>query len=406
MSLTASFNLVREEYAENSIQKALDEKRFDEKDAELVRTFTNELQATAGISISRVNKITFTLVGWRRILPKPFHQCTINDIYKGIMDLKKSKSQMGKIFKANTVSDFLKVLKQFYIWLAKNKQTKIPRERILEIKAPGRDPMTTTASDLLTPDEIIQMIKVCKRDADRALLMTLYEGAFRIGEIGRLTWGDLTFDEYGVIANVSFKTDKPRYIRLVMSLDYLSRWRSIYPGTPEGNSLVFLNRNGDPLTHAQVSRQLDRIAYRAGLKKRVNPHVFRHSRITHLVREGISESVIKAVAWGSQDSRMLKTYLHLTGQDVDNEMLRLYGIEVPEKKKERGLKPHQCNHCSTINPPTSAYCSTCGHPLIEEAQIKVQNTSQRLQILFAENPKAEGIFIELLNQLKKPLSEA
>jgi integrase/recombinase XerD len=401
MSLTASFNLVREEYAENSIQKALDQKRFDEKDAELVRIFTNELQATAGISISRVNKITFTLVGWRRILPKPFHHCTINDIYKGIMDLKKAKSQMGKTFKANTVSDFLKVLKQFYIWLAKNKHTKIPRERILEIKAPGRDPMTTTASDLLTPDEIAQMIKVCKRDADRALLMTLYEGAFRIGEIGRLKWGDLTFDDYGVIANVSFKTDKPRYIRLVMSLDYLSRWRSIYPGTPEGDSLVFLNRNGDSLTHAQVSRQLDRIAHRAGLKKRVNPHVFRHSRITHLVREGISESVIKAVAWGSQDSRMLKTYLHLTGQDVDNEMLRLYGIDVPEKKKERGLKPHQCSHCSTINSPISNYCSTCGHTLTVQAQQEVTESAGDIRKMLIENPKAQAVFMELLSQLKQ-----
>jgi hypothetical protein len=35
---------------------------------------------------------------------------------------------------------------------------------------------------------------------------------------------------------------------------------------------------------------------------------------------------------------MLKTYLHLTGQDVDNEILRVYGIDVPEKKKKaRGV---------------------------------------------------------------------
>jgi site-specific recombinase XerD len=400
MTLTASFNLVKEEYAENSIQKALDERRFDEKDAELVRAFTNELQATAGISISRVNKITFTLVGWRKILPKPFNQCTISDIHKGIMDLKKKTSLKGKIYKANTISDFLKVLKQFYTWLARNNQTKIAKERMQEIKAPGRDPMTTTASDLLTPDEITLMVKACKRDSDRALLMTLYEGAFRIGEIGRLKWGDLKFDEYGVIANVSFKTDKPRYIRLVMSLDYLSRWRSIYPGTPEGNSLVFINRNGDPLTHAQVSRQLDRLAYRAGIRKRVNPHVFRHSRITHLVREGVSESVIKAVAWGSQDSRMLKTYLHLTGQDVDNEMLRLYGIDVPEKKKERGLKPHQCGHCSTINAPTSNYCSICGHPLTADAQKEVSVSANNIQQLLVDNPKAQAVFMEILSQLK------
>ena len=70
MSVAASFNLVREEYAGNSIQTALDEGRFTEKDNELVTRFTNELQATVGISTARVNKITFTLVGWRKILPK------------------------------------------------------------------------------------------------------------------------------------------------------------------------------------------------------------------------------------------------------------------------------------------------------------------------------------------------
>jgi site-specific recombinase XerD len=402
MALTPSFNLVKEEYAENSIQRALDEWRFSKKDAELVRTFTNELQATAGISISRVNKITFTLVGWRRILSKTFGQCTLDDLYRGILDLKKSKTLNGKnTYKANTISDFLKVLKQFYSWLSKNKHTSISYAKLQEIKTPGRDPMTTTASDLLTPEEITQMVKACKRDADRTLLMTLYEGAFRIGEIGRLKWGDLTFDEYGVIANVSFKTDKPRYIRLVMSLDYLSRLRSIYPGTPKGNSLVFLNRNGEPLTHAQVSRQLERIALRAGIAKRVNPHVFRHSRITHLVREGISESVIKAVAWGSQDSRMLKTYLHLTGQDVDNEMLRLYGIDVPEKKKAHGLKPHQCSHCSTINAPTSNYCSTCGHPLTKEAEQIVQDAEGQIRQLLIQNPQVQTAFLQLLSTLNK-----
>jgi site-specific recombinase XerD len=404
MALTVSFNLVKEEYAENSIQKALDERRFNTKDAELVRTFTNELQATAGVTVSRVNKITFTLVGWRRILPKSFTQCTINDLHKGIMQLKKAKNMKGSTYKSNTISDFLKVLKQFYTWLVRNKYSRIPLERIQEIRTPGRDPMTTTASDLLTPDEVTKMVKACKRDSDRALLMTLYEGAFRIGEIGRLKWGDLKFDEYGVIANVSFKTDKPRYIRLVMALDYLSRWRSIYPGTPEGNALVFINRNGDPLTHAQVSRQLDRLALRAGVKKRVNPHVFRHSRITHLVREGISESVIKAVAWGSQDSRMLKTYLHLTGQDVDNEMLRLYGIDVPERRKERGLKPHQCGHCSTINAPTSNYCSTCGHPLTKEALEDVSSSADNIRQILVENPKAQAVFMEILSQLKKQVA--
>lgn len=130
--------------------------------------------------------------------------------------------------------------------------------------------------------------------------------------------------------------------------------------------------------HAQVRRQRDRIALRVGVTKRVNSHVFRHSRITHLVRYDISESVIKEIAWDSQDSRMLKTCRHLTAQDVNNEMLWLYGIEVAGKKKERGLNPHQCAYCSTINAPASNYCSTCGHPVTEKAQRKVTNSANKI----------------------------
>jgi len=55
--------------------------------------------------------------------------------------------------------------------------------------------MTKVAADLLTPDEITGMVKACTRPMDRALIMMLYEGGFRIGEIGTMTWGDLTFDK-------------------------------------------------------------------------------------------------------------------------------------------------------------------------------------------------------------------
>jgi len=54
---------------------------------------------------------------------------------------------------------------------------------------------------------------------------------------------------------------------------------------------------------------------------------------------------------------MAKTSLHPTGKDVDNEMIRICGIDAPERKRERGLKPHQCGYSSTTHPPSN-YCST------------------------------------------------
>ena len=45
----SAFNLVCGEYADHSIDRAIQRKQFTSKDAELVRTFTSELQATEGI---------------------------------------------------------------------------------------------------------------------------------------------------------------------------------------------------------------------------------------------------------------------------------------------------------------------------------------------------------------------
>ena len=80
----SDFNLVCGEYADHSIDRAIERKQFTSKDAELVRTFTSELQATQGISISRSNSMTYTLVGWRRFISKPFNTCDISDIHKAI----------------------------------------------------------------------------------------------------------------------------------------------------------------------------------------------------------------------------------------------------------------------------------------------------------------------------------
>jgi len=41
---------------------------------------------------------------------------------------------------------------------------------------------------------------------DRALISVLYEGGFRIKEIGTLTWDQVSFKDNRVIINVNIKT--------------------------------------------------------------------------------------------------------------------------------------------------------------------------------------------------------
>ena len=114
-------------------------------------------------------------------------------------------------------------------------------------------------------------------------------------------------DKYGYVVNVDFKTGKPRYIRLIMAAQHISSWKADYPFEPAADKLVFITQYKTPMTHHSVEKQLQRLAGYAGIEKHITPHIFRHSRITHLIKDGVSESVIKLMMWGTINTPMFQT---------------------------------------------------------------------------------------------------
>lgn len=380
---SSSFHPVRTDLAENAIKAALQDFTITTVDAAQIREFIAELRSCKNISTGRANKLTFTLISWRRFIG-PFADNTIGDLYAAIPELRTAKSSREKPFKQNTISDFIAILKQFYLWMIENKYSPLTESKIHKLRTPPKDTMTKVAADLLTPDEITAMVKACTRTMDRALIMMLYEGGFRIGEIGTMTWGDLTFDKYGIIANVNFKTNMPRYVRLIMAREYLAQWRACYKPDPSGERLVFVNERGKPLIHATINKRLKCIAKDGGIRKHITPHVFRHSRITHLIKEKVPESVIKLMMWGNISTDMFRTYAHLTGQDIDSAMLESYGISVTDNDNATTrLEPVQCPHCRKINPPISNYCFSCGQRL---SDVVIDTDEGIQQSVIRDNP--------------------
>jgi hypothetical protein len=69
--LDGSFHLVKPEYGEHSIVRAVVAGRITEEDATLIRQFITELRALENISVTRANKITYPLVLWRCFIGPP-----------------------------------------------------------------------------------------------------------------------------------------------------------------------------------------------------------------------------------------------------------------------------------------------------------------------------------------------
>jgi len=358
---------MKPEFADRSIENGLKKGWITQNDIALIREFVTEKKVSGCIGLSRVNKITYTLVHWRRFLPE-YSGMSIIDVYNGIEALKNGQSTKGKPFAQNTKHDFVRILKQFLVWLVENEYLTLPEKKVMRIKVPPDNPMTKTASQMLTPEEIQRLYKASYRSYDRAMITFIYEGGLRIGEAAAMKWSDLTFNKNGIVVNVNFKTNVPRYVPIIAGREYIIQWRLDYPGTPEGDAPVFINYRGTRLRNEAAIAQLRVIGKRAGIEKHLTPHLFRHSRITHMVQEGVSESVIKLIMWGSVHSKMLRTYAHLTGQDIERELRRVYNLETVEEMRQKSvLEPQICRHCHMIMPPAAEYCAICGESLRGDA---------------------------------------
>ncbi len=393
------FSSVKKGYANTIIDRYVSTERITPEDAGLISEFLAERRAAGGISNGRVNKLTFTLVTWRRFIP-PFSTLTIGTVYMGIDAIKNAKTPHGRPYKQNTLFDHVSILKQFLLWMIENEYSNLPEKKVKAIKSPRKDTITKTASQLLTPEEVKVLVKASRSSRDRAMIMTLYEGGFRPGEVCQLKWRDMKSDPNGIAVNVNFKTGITRYIRLVMAKKYISEWRADYPLPVTPESFVFLNEKRCPLTWNAMAVQINRIAKRAGMTKHLTPHLFRHSRITHLLREGASESVVKMMMWGSLNTDMLMTYAHLTGGDVDAEISRLYGLDTKSGQKSARLEPRICPSCNLINPPGEDYCRGCMEALSVQA-IADEDAIRRFVI---KNPKAFRQFLDRIEEKEGYLS--
>lgn len=396
------------DYWEHLVTSALDDGRITPEDANFIRKFVAYKQGSRGITFARATKIAQTLISWRQIFKTPWNEAAIDDLLEARAKLTSYTNGRGRSYKQNTIADHLRVLKSFYRWMVSRGHSRIKNEELAELKAPATDTETTKPHDLITAEELAKMIQACKTHRDRAILAITYETGARIGEIARLTWGDIQFDKYGARCVIhDEKTKKKRYPRLINSIAYLAAWRNGYyrgVAAAEGDNYVFIDTKGSPMEYRAITQVIQRAAKRAGITKRIHAHLFRKSRITELIKRNFQESVVKEVFWGNAATSMFKTYLRLSERDIDNEFLRKLGLVREEELNEElnKNKPKQCAYCFAVNPPESKFCRMCGRPLTTEAKAEVEKASATVQEMLKAvlmDPGRAKILLERLQEL-------
>jgi integrase len=380
------FHINNTVYGNKAIDTWIRKGKISRENADLIKDYVARRHTEQDLSQGRVNKISFTLLTWSKFVGT-FRDTTIEDLFRSLDALKTARQPNGGPYSKNFIYDTVGIIKPFYLWMIEQGiALNLHEKDILKIKRPRRDLMTKTAADILTEDEIKRMVDACFSSRDRAIIMLLYDGGFRIGELGTLTWGQVKFDDYGCVINTDGKTGKPRYVRLIASAPYLATWKQDYPFTPEAGNLVFVSNQNNPITYEAIYKHISRLAERAGIKKKVTPHIFRHTRITDLINKKVPESVIKTMMWGSLTTDMFACYAHLTNENIDNAILEQAGIKkLDNAPKSKVLAPRQCPACYYMNGPTHDYCGKCGTGLTDEARKALEVKTRAIE----NNPRYE-----------------
>ena len=289
-----------------------------------------------------------------------------------------------------TVSNF-KI--SFRKWLSCSGQ----KDLLEHVKAGYANGKEKLPEDMLTNDELELLLANCAHPRDAAIIATLYDSGCRIGELLSMRVKDVEFDDNGAI--VTFPEGKTgwRKNRVVLASSYLRVWLDSHEYKRDNTNPLFYSLKGNykdktlsrdeighpdnkilnVLTSDGVRRQLHIIAKKAGITRRIHPHLFRHTRATELANHLTEQQLKKKFGW-TQSSNMAAQYVHLTDQDVDMAVLRAAGVKVDEDDKPKGLTPIRCNRCREFNSPSAFFCSKCGLPLTEGSAQKENDAYDEL----------------------------
>ena len=149
---------------------------------------------------------------------------------------------------------------------------------------------------------------------NRAILEVLYACGLRVSELVNLRLTQL-FLEASFI-KVLGKNNKERLVPIgaeaVKFLQiYLDNVRALQENLKrEAENVVFINRRGGKMSRVMVFLIVKELAEKAGIKKSISPHTFRHSFATHLVEGGADLKAVQDML-GHESITTTEIYTHL-----------------------------------------------------------------------------------------------
>jgi len=234
----------------------------------------------------------------------------------------------------NSIARKLSAIRSFFRYLVREEI--IPKNPIEQVSSPKLD---RRLPSFLTREEMEKLLNAPDLatplgQRDRAILELLYASGLRVSELVSLTpeQVDLNSNEIRVWG----KGSKERMVLMGQPAaealkNYIGEGRLKLMGKKKSSAL-FLDRYGQRLTERSVQRLLEQYAKKAGIGKRVHPHMLRHTFATHMLDGGADLRVVQELL-GHARLTSTQIYTHVTKGQARKVYLSAHPL-AREKKDE------------------------------------------------------------------------
>ncbi len=208
-------------------------------------------------------------------------------------------------------------------------------------------PLQRQERETLTPEEVQRMEDACGHERDKLIIRLLFNTGLRLGELIRLRVQDLQAEKGGAVLKVRGSKvpglqddERERQVSRVVPVQppalarrlqrYIDRTRPKDAATDRLFVSTRRQRNtGDyvKLDDRSIQTMIKVAAEVAGIKKRVWPHLLRHSYTTHMLRRKMNPMLVAQTLGHKDLSMVMAVYSHLDVSDAAREMAKALRVD-------------------------------------------------------------------------------
>lgn len=231
-------------------------------------------------------------------------------------------TELHKKYKQKTIKRKIASIKAFYSYL--EEEELVEQNPFRKIKVKFKE--TIILPRIIPREEIEQLLnyiyaslsslsgiqyKHSLRDA--AVIEVFFATGARVYEISNIRVENINLNS-GLI-RIMGKGRKERYIQISNTavLDILRKYYAENEPKIKKSGYFFINNRGNRYTEQSIRLMLKKYTLKAGIQRKITPHMFRHSFATYLIEEGVDVSCVQQIL-GHSSIKTTQIYIHVAAK--------------------------------------------------------------------------------------------